>query len=141
MTWADYADILVRVVGLSLAAGAIAQLVKYPVQVLLVVTARYPEHPGRARSLWVGSIRFGAALSGLTLGRLDVWPEWMQPAWGPLLGAVAGVSSAAVYDAWIRIVGGSPAALLSILRARFGAAPEPEQSALGVSETGTVEVE
>lgn len=141
MTLHDAADLLLRALVLSGASAGVSQLVKYPLQVLLTVLRRYPE-AGRTRRLWVGGLRFGATLSGLLLGaRLPgLWPEWLPVEWHALIGLCAGISSSAVYDAWLRIVHGAPAAIDAAVRARFGASPAPSEP-LAVTDTGTVETD
>ena len=141
MTLTDYGDLLVRALVLSGASAGVSQLVKYPLQVLLTTLHRYPES-GTRRRLWVGGLRFGAALAGTLLATAPgLWPDWLPPAWHPLIGLCAGISSSAVYDAWLRIVHKAPAAIDAAVRARLGAPQAGDSEPLSISDTGTVETE
>lgn len=138
MTTTDVADLLLRIGALALASGGAAQLVKWPLQLALVRLGRYPER-GRWRAMWLGGLRFGAVATGGTLGHtLDLWPAWLQPDWGPLLGLIAGVSSSAVYDAWHRIIGGAPGVVLDAAAARLGGGKGHAGDG-ALSESGSVE--
>lgn len=138
MTLSDYGDLLIRALVLSGAAAGVAQLAKYPLQVLLTVLRRYPER-GRARTLWVGGLRFASTLAGAGLATLPgLWPDWLPASWRPLIGLCAGISSSAVYDAWLRVVHGAPAAIDAAVRARLGA-PAADDEAVSVTDTGSVE--
>lgn len=136
MLWIDTLSILKRLALLSLATGGATLVPKYLIRVSLTLRGAFPENGTKGRKLWREGVRVIAVVIGGCLGALDVWPpldDW-QPLWGPLLGIVAGTSSAAIYDAWFELIDGTPQALLGGLRAwlsRFApgggaAAPTPE---------------
>ena len=124
MTWSDVGDVAIRALVLGLVSGAVVQVIKSPIKAGLRWRGRFPAEGTPGRDTWRDAIRTLAVLVGGVFGLLDVWPAWSgwQTAWGPLLGLVGGMSSAALYDAWFRTVNGAPDTLLDTFRARFGGA-------------------
>lgn len=87
MSPADYTLISAEVAVISLAIYAIVgQAVKPGIRLLSpagrLSSRRYAAHR------WI--VRVLALLLGVVAGYLPIWPSWMLPAWGPILGVVAG---------------------------------------------------
>jgi hypothetical protein len=122
VTWHDLADLLLRVAGLGLASGAVVQVAKFHMRLVLELGRRFPAEGTPLRGLWRSGVRTLAVVVGALLGLLDVWPAWAgwQAAWGPLLGLVAGVLSFALYDSALSLVDGAPGVLLGALSKRLG---------------------
>lgn len=124
MTLHDVGEVVARLAVIGLASGAAVQIVKFLLRALLRWRGRFPAEGTPGRDTWRDGIRTLAVVVGALFGCLDVWPLWdrWQFAYGPILGLVAGMSSAALYDTWFRLLRGAPDTLLDTFRARFGGA-------------------
>lgn len=120
--WSDVGELAARGALLGLFAGAVVQVLKTVVRVALVAASRFPAEGTPARSAWRDSVRAAAVLVGGCVGLLDVWPRWAgwQPAYGPIIGTVGGMLSAALYDAVYRVLDAAPDTVIDTFRARFG---------------------
>ena len=101
MTASDYFDLAARCCAVGVCSYVlVGQVIKPGLRLL----AKWAAHP-------VGKLTKGqedffrwltralAVVLGGLIGLLPLWPDWFQPAWGPLLGCVGGGLSPGIYTA------------------------------------------
>lgn len=87
MTTSDYLLLSVEVACLALVVYGLVGQVGKPGIRLLYRRRRLTQRQAQANRLLVRAL---ALVVGGCLGLLPIWPGWLLPAWGPLLGVVAG---------------------------------------------------
>ena len=96
MTAANYLLLSVEVACLALATYGLVGQVGKPAIRLLYRRRRLSTRQAQANRLLVRAL---ALVVGGLLGLLPIWPGWLLPAWGPLLGVVAGSLCWAIHPA------------------------------------------
>jgi len=100
MTVSDYMDLAMRMGGISLATYAIVGQVVKPT---LRMAAKRHAKKGRLTKAQEGFYswltRVMSVGAGCLLGTLPLWPAWLEAAWHPLLGLIAGGMAPAVHHA------------------------------------------
>jgi hypothetical protein len=119
VTASNYLLLSVEVACLALAVYGLVGQVGKPAIRLLYRRRRLTQRQAQANRLLVRAL---ALVVGGLLGLLPIWPGWLLPAWGPLLGVVAGSLCWAIHPA-VKAVVPRVVGLLPALLSRWAGGP------------------
>jgi hypothetical protein len=116
MTAADYFDLAVRCCSIGVVGYIlVGQVIKPGLRLI----ARWRSTDGKLSRAQEGFFRWLtralAVMLGAALGCLPLWPDWLLPAWGPLLGCLGGGLSPGIYAATKKAL---PAAVARVLNGK-----------------------
>ena len=100
MNWNELMDLAIRIGGLSLATYALVGQVCKPT--LRMIAKRHATRGRLTKSqeaFYSWLTRLLSVVVGGLLGLLPLWPSWLQPAWFPLLGLIAGSMAPGIHHA------------------------------------------
>jgi len=100
MHWHELADLGIRTGGVSLATYAlVGQAIKPTLRMIAKRQATRGRLTKSQEAFYSWLTRLLSVIVGALLGLLPLWPSWLQPAWFPLLGLIAGSLAPGIHHA------------------------------------------